>query len=64
LAWIFIPLIVLQTAARKNANYLIFLYPVFALICAEVFNGFAQKTIKNNIVIFISATALLCTFIN
>ena len=57
-------MIVLQTAARKNANYLIFLYPVFALICAEVFNGFAQKTIKNNIVIFISATALLCTFIN
>ncbi|GAB1402672.1 hypothetical protein MASR1M68_15830 [Elusimicrobiota bacterium] len=60
LAWIFIPLIILQTATRKNANYLIFLYPAFALICAEVFNGFAQKTIKKNIVIFISATALLC----
>jgi 4-amino-4-deoxy-L-arabinose transferase-like glycosyltransferase len=60
LTWIFIPMIILQMATRKNAYYITPLYPVFALICAEVITGFPEKILKRSIVILISVVTVTC----
>ncbi len=65
LCWIFVPLFVLQMMTKKNGNYLNILYPAFAVVCAEVFNSFSQKTVQKIIKIFIVvSTAASLLFIS
>lgn len=60
LVWIFIPIVILQMATRKNAYYIIPLYPAFALICSEVITGFSEKTVKRSIVASILVSVVSC----
>ncbi len=60
LCWIFIPLILFQTASKKNGNYLNILYPAFALISGEVLSSFTQKTVRKIIKIFVVVSLLSC----
>ena len=56
LVWIFLPLIMLQIATKKNGNYLNILYPAFAIISAEVLNSFSQKTVQKIIKILVAVS--------
>ncbi|WP_372519307.1 ArnT family glycosyltransferase [Candidatus Ruminimicrobiellum ovillum] len=56
LCWALVPLIIFQTASEKNGNYLNILYPVFAVIAAEVLNSFSQKTVQKIIKILVAVS--------
>lgn len=56
LCWALVPFMIFQIASEKNGNYLNILYPVFAVIAAEVLNSFSQKTVQKIIKILVAVS--------